>query len=79
MRTIHRAYDDNLGDFRAVARFFIQHAAHLRTHSTWALSRYVDWRYGLYESRTDRPGFWENNARRLSLPLRRDTRQTALL
>jgi GNAT superfamily N-acetyltransferase len=63
MRTTHRAYDDNLGDFRAVARFFIQHAAHLRTHSTWALSRYVDWRYGLYESRTDRPGFWEQNAR----------------
>lgn len=63
MLVTHRAYDENLGDFRTVARFFIQHAAHLRTHSTWAITRYVDWRYGLYESRTAHPGFWEDNAR----------------
>lgn len=62
MLTTHRAYAEEAGDFRRIARFFMAHAAHLRTHATWPLVRFVDWKYGLYEHRTAVAGFCAKNA-----------------
>ncbi len=62
MKTTHRAYSEVSGDFRRLSRFITTHMPYFRTHSTWCLGRFVDWKYGLYENKTARPGFCERNA-----------------
>lgn len=62
MKTVNRSYSEEKGDFKRISEFFIQEHEHLRTHSTWSLARFVDWKYGLYRSRTSIAGFWEQNA-----------------
>ncbi len=62
MKTTHRSYSEVSGDFRRLCRFVTTHMSYFRTHSTWCLGRFVDWKYGLYENKTARPGFCERNA-----------------
>ena len=62
MKTSHRHYADESGDFNRISRFITEHNAHLRSHSTWYLGRFVDWKYGLWGDKLSAPGFWEKNA-----------------
>jgi ribosomal protein S18 acetylase RimI-like enzyme len=62
MRTIHRDYSESSGDFNLLARFVIGNNELMRTRSTWSLGRLVDWKYGLYESKTAYPAFTDQNA-----------------
>ena len=62
MKTTHRKYDDEAGDFRRLSRFILEHNADLRAYSTWCIGRFVDWKYGLYESKTAVPDFCGQNA-----------------
>jgi GNAT superfamily N-acetyltransferase len=62
MKTTHRNYAEESGDFKRLCRFFIAHAAHLRSHSTWCLARFVDWPYGPVEGKLPTPGFMSQNA-----------------
>jgi ribosomal protein S18 acetylase RimI-like enzyme len=62
MKTTHRAYDDVLGDFKRLANFILDHNEDIRTYSTWCIGRFVDWKYGLYPSKTAVPDFCGSNA-----------------
>ena len=62
MRTTHRSYSEVSGDFNRLSQFIVAHNCHLRTHSTWSLGRFVDWKYGLYDSKTAIAGFCDKNA-----------------
>jgi GNAT superfamily N-acetyltransferase len=62
MKTTHRSYADEAGDFQRLCRFFIEHNDHVRAYSTWSLGRMVDWKYGLYENKLSVAGFWDKNA-----------------
>lgn len=62
MRTTHRNYADESGDFNRLCRFMADHCAHIRSYSTWCLGRFVDWKYGLWGDKLSVPGFWEANA-----------------
>lgn len=62
MKTTHRAYAEEAGDFKRLSRFFIAHADHLRRHSTWCLARFVDWPYGPIGGKLPTPGFLSRNA-----------------
>ncbi len=62
MKTSHRDYSEAAGDFNQLARFFIENNRYLRVGSTWSLGRLVDWKYGLYESKTAIPAFCDQNA-----------------
>jgi GNAT superfamily N-acetyltransferase len=62
MKTTHRRYADESGDFNRLSRFIVEHNAHVRSHSTWCLGRFVDWKYGLWGDKLSIPGFWEKNA-----------------
>jgi GNAT superfamily N-acetyltransferase len=62
MKTTHRNYADEQGDFNRICLFFIDHPAETRQYSTWCLGRFVDWKYGLWGGKLDTPGFWNKNA-----------------
>ena len=62
MRTTHRSYSDESGDFHRISRFIVQNHAAVRSHSTWCLGRFVDWKYGLWGDKLSTPGFWTENA-----------------
>lgn len=62
MRTTHRNYSEEAGDFNRLSRFILQHNNELRRYSTWCIGRFVDWKYGLYENKTAVPAFCDNNA-----------------
>jgi GNAT superfamily N-acetyltransferase len=62
MKTTQRSYADAAGDFNRLSRFMVEHNAYLRSHSTWCLGRFVDWKYGLWGAKPSTPGFWEQNA-----------------
>ncbi len=62
MKTIHRSYGEDPGDFNRLARFIVANYPHVRSHSTWCLGRFVDWKYGLWGDKLSTPGFWEKNA-----------------
>ncbi|MCP5098792.1 MAG: hypothetical protein GY943_24845, partial [Chloroflexi bacterium] len=61
MKTTHRSYSEEAGDFFRLSRFIIDHNTEIRTYSTWCLGRFVDWKYGLYESKTAVPDFCKRN------------------
>ena len=63
MRTTHRAYSEEAGDFRLLCRFVQDHAPHLRLRGLWSIGRLVDWKYGLYEDKRACAAFCERNAR----------------
>ena len=62
MKTTHRNYADEMGDFNRLCRFIIDNNIQIRKHSTWCLGRFVDWKYGLWGDKLSQPGFWEKNA-----------------
>lgn len=62
MKTTHRNYSEEAGDFYRLARFILNHNEAVRTYSTWCIGRFVDWKYGLYEKKTAVPDFCDNNA-----------------
>jgi len=63
MKTTHRNYSEEQGDFHRLAHFFTASRAARRTHTTWCLGRLVDWRYGLYTNKRAFPAFCDENAR----------------
>jgi ribosomal protein S18 acetylase RimI-like enzyme len=62
MKTTHRGYDEASGDFNRLANFIIDNDDDIRTYSTWCLGRFVDWKFGLYDSKTAVPDFCGQNA-----------------
>src|SRR5512147_936806 len=62
MRTTHRDYSEISGDFNRLAQFFTQNRTDRRTHTTWCLGRFVDWKYGLYNDKRAFPSFCDENA-----------------
>lgn len=62
MKTTHRNYSEEHGDFNRLARFFTAHRSARRTHTTWCLGRFVDWKYGLYTNKRAFPAFCNENA-----------------
>jgi ribosomal protein S18 acetylase RimI-like enzyme len=62
MKTTHRFYEEEAGDFRRLCRFVQQNDDAIRTYATWCIGRLVDWKYGLYESKTAVPDFCNRNA-----------------
>jgi len=62
MKTTHRSYSDEGGEFKLLSRFIVEHNAHIRSHTTWCLGRFVDWKYGLWGDKLSTPGFWKKNA-----------------
>ena len=62
MKTIHRNYSEEKGDFHRLARFFTMRPVDRRTHTTWCLGRLVDWKYALYENKRVYRSFCEENA-----------------
>ncbi|MBI4926538.1 MAG: GNAT family N-acetyltransferase [Anaerolineae bacterium] len=62
MKTIHRDYAEESGDFHRLCQFVTQNNAYLRRHSTWSLGRVVDWKYGLYPGKRAYPAFTDQNA-----------------
>ncbi len=47
MKTTHRSYSEESGDFGQPAHFVIGNADHMRARSTWSIGRLVDWKYGV--------------------------------
>lgn len=62
MKTTHRNYSDEQGDFQRLARFFTQRPVARRTHTTWCLGRLADWKYALYPNKRAFACFCEENA-----------------
>ena len=62
MRTTHRNYSEENGDFNRIAHFFTHHRTTRRIHTTWCLGRFVDWKYGLYTDKRLFPSFCDENA-----------------
>lgn len=62
MKTTHRDYSEPAGDFNLIAHFLADHNAAVRRYSTWCIGRFVDWKFGLYESKRAFPSFTEQNA-----------------
>jgi GNAT superfamily N-acetyltransferase len=63
MNLTNRPYSDAAGDFERVTCFFIDQHIFLRSHSTWCLVRFVDWKCAIYDSKLDVPDFWGQNSR----------------
>lgn len=61
MKTTNRNYSEEQGDFHRLARFFMRPMKR-RTHTTWCLGRYVDWKYAQYENKRAFSSFCEENA-----------------
>ncbi len=62
MKTPHRNYDDEVGDFNRISRFIQENNSQIRKHSTWCIGRFVDWKYALWGSKLSTPGFYKQNA-----------------
>lgn len=62
MKTTHRNYTDEFGDFNRLSHFISENNEHIRSHSTWCLGRFVDWKYGQWGDKLATPGFWKKNA-----------------
>ncbi|KAA3664360.1 MAG: GNAT family N-acetyltransferase [Chloroflexi bacterium] len=62
MKTTHRDYSEEVGDFRRLANFILENNEQIRDYSTWCIGRFVDWKYGMYEHKTAVPDFTNRNA-----------------
>jgi GNAT superfamily N-acetyltransferase len=62
MRTTHRDYAEEAGDFRRLARLLTDDPDHVRGHTTWCLGRLTDWKHGLWGAKPSIPRFCERNA-----------------
>jgi len=63
MNLTNRPYSNAAGDFERVSGFFIDQHIFLRSHSTWCLVRFVDWKCAIYDSKLAVPDFWGQNGR----------------
>jgi len=62
MRTTHRDYAEEAGDFHRLARLLTDDIDHVRAHTTWCVGRLADWKYGLWGDKPSTPRFCERNA-----------------
>lgn len=62
MKTTHRNYSEENGDFHRLVHYFTAGPLPRRTHSTWCLGRLVDWKYALYERKRAYASFCNENA-----------------
>ena len=62
MKTTHRTYSEEAGDFNRLCRFCVENDHHGRQYGTWCLGRLVDWKYGLYGNKLSVAGFCDKNA-----------------
>lgn len=62
MKTTHRNYHDEIGDFNLIIRFIQENNFQIRNHSTWCIGRFVDWKYALWGSKFTTPEFHTQNA-----------------
>lgn len=62
MRTTHRPYSEELGDFFRLCGFITDLTQLPRSHTTWCIGRLVDWKYGIYESKRAVADFCTRNA-----------------
>jgi len=62
MKTTHRNYADEAGDFNRLSRFIVENNSQVRKHSTWCLGRFIDWKYALWGDKLSTQGFWDKNA-----------------
>ena len=62
MKTTHKKYNDEAGDFNLISRSILENNAQIRKHSTWCIGRFVDWKYALWGDKLSRPGFHAQNA-----------------
>lgn len=62
MKTTHRNYSEENGDFHRLAKYFTANCTNRRTHTTWCLGRFMDWKYGLYANKRAFPAFCDENA-----------------
>jgi GNAT superfamily N-acetyltransferase len=62
MKTTHRNYSEENGDFHRLAQLFTSNRSNRRTHTTWCLGRLVDWKYALYENKRACAAFCDENS-----------------
>ena len=62
MKTTHRYYSEEQGDFKRLVRFFIQAGGVPRSQSAWCLGRIVDWKWARYENKRAYASFCDENA-----------------
>ena len=62
MKTTHRNYSEENGDFNRLARLFAANRSDRRIHTTWCLGRFVDWKYALYPNKRNFASFCNENA-----------------
>ena len=62
MKTTHRSYAEESGDFTRLCRFVVEPRDYIRAYSTWCIGRLVDWKCALYDSKLAVAGFCDHNA-----------------
>ena len=62
MRTTHRNYSEEHGDFNRLAHFFIVTGGEPRAQSGWCMGRIVDWKWARYENKRAYAAFCDENA-----------------
>ena len=62
MRTTHRNYSEEHGDFNRLAHFFIVTGGEPRAQSGWCIGRIVDWKWARYENKRAYAAFCDENA-----------------
>jgi ribosomal protein S18 acetylase RimI-like enzyme len=62
MKTTHRAYAGEAGDFVRLCRLVVAGRRESWQLTTWCLGRMIDWKYGLWGTKLDAPGFCDENA-----------------
>ena len=62
MKTTHRNYSEEMGDFNRLAHFFFTVGGTPRSLSGWCLGRIVDWKWALYDNKRAYTSFCDQNA-----------------
>jgi GNAT superfamily N-acetyltransferase len=62
MKTTHRSYHEEEGDFRRLARFITDNNEDIRAYSTWCIGRFEGWKYAIYNPKLAYPDFCGSNA-----------------
>jgi GNAT superfamily N-acetyltransferase len=62
MKTAHRYYSEENGDFNRLAQFFFKVGGVPRSQSTWCLGRIVDWKWAVYDNKRAYTAFCNENA-----------------
>lgn len=62
MKSTHRNYNHEAGDFNRISRFIQENNSQIRKYSTWCIGRFVDWKHALWGNKFSTPGFHTQNA-----------------